>query len=146
MQQQLDYSAHLDSSILEAVGAAGDAPEGLDPRTDDPQILNQRLLKEIHQNSKLRRELADLNKQVDFYSGKLDDHVIKVQELEELLKDEKRNSEVVQIDAATLLEQCRIRAESAVEAQRDLEKVIVLLITQGNQCRRKLEKLGKLVS
>lgn len=124
VQQQLDYSAHLDSSILEAVGAAGDTPDAAESNTDNPKILHQRLTKEAHINGKLRNEVVDMNKKLEVCLAKLDENEMKLRQVEELLEDEKRNSEAVQIEDATLLEQLRIRLEGALETQRDLEKVI----------------------
>lgn len=124
VQQQLDYSAHLDFSILEAVGAAGDTPDVAESNTDNLNILHQRLAREAHINGKLRNEVVDGNKKLEVCLAKLDENEMKLRQVEELLENEKRNSEAVQIEDATLLEQLRIRLEGALETQRDLEKVI----------------------
>ncbi|KAF5306240.1 hypothetical protein FQA39_LY08938 [Lamprigera yunnana] len=113
--KQIEYSAHLDSSILSAL-ELGDIDE------NDVCLLKETLAKE----RKLNAELKNLNTSLQE----------KLQTLQLCLENEQRNCAVIQLEDANMLEQLRLRLEAALENETEFEK----LLDAERQTRLNLEQ------
>ncbi|KAK9719890.1 Pericentrin-AKAP-450 domain of centrosomal targeting protein [Popillia japonica] len=104
VRRQLDYSAHLDSNILQALSSGDELNADADSIKDQQPSLNdfERLRTELEQKLNYEREQN--------------------QQLRNQLEKEKTLSTTIQIEDANLIEQMRIRLEEALDGEKQLEK------------------------
>lgn len=112
VRRELDYSAHLDSSILSAL------EDGNQPKSED-WSKEKEVLENALKETKQKLEAAVRNVEV----------------LQEDLEREKQNSNELQIEDAKLIEQMRIRLDAALDNEIEFQK----LLETEKQARADLE-------
>lgn len=138
VEEELNYSAQLDSSILKAI-------ESDDMNSDEERLKSKSMQDLILQTGNLDDELRDLklslerealrNEQLLIQNQELNEHLIEFQQKYEvernncirmqlILDSEKKNSISIQQQDAELLDVMRQRLEEALENESRLQKVI----------------------
>lgn len=113
VRRELDYSAHLDSSILSALESGGeDAKE------------TEALAKLKAANKELKAQQESLRKALQETQWKLEDARKHIETLQLRLEKEKLNSNEVQIEDAKLIEQMRIRLDAALDNETEFQKML----------------------
>lgn len=104
--RELDLSAHLDSSILNAL----ETGEQLNLEDEiDVDTLKAAVMKERTANLELKKAEDGLRKTIGDLEEKLENAAVRIVKLQTALEKEKRNSNEIQIEDAKLIEQMRIR-------------------------------------
>lgn len=138
VRRELDYSAHLDSSILNALEVGCDV-----------ENLKETLVKEKALNKELKAQQDDLKKSLQETQEKLQIAVRNTEILQMHLEKEQKNSNEIQIEDAKLLEQMRIRLDTALDNETEFQKLLesekrtrANLEIQIVQLKRKLEAVS----
>ncbi|GJQ85464.1 hypothetical protein Trydic_g23887 [Trypoxylus dichotomus] len=112
VRKQLDYSAHLDSNILQAL-SSGDELNDPNDGDDAQEASNQQ--QQQHNVEELERARRDLER-------KFESERERNRQLRDQLEKEKKLSTTVQIEDANLIEQMRVRLEEALDGEHEYER------------------------
>lgn len=104
LERELNYSAELDTNIIKAIESESDVNSELEELGGKRPIRYQEKMK------KLEDEIESLKKQYQKISGELD--------------DEKKNSDAIQMQDASLIEAIKIRLEAALDNENVLKKML----------------------
>lgn len=124
VRRELDYSAHLDTSILNALES------GSDDNKEMEALAKQKAL-----NKELKTERDALKKTLQEMQQKLEIAVRNTEILQMHLEKEKQNSNELQIEDAKLIEQIRIRLDAALDNEMEFQK----MLESEKQARAELE-------
>lgn len=113
VRRELDYSAHLDTNILNALESGGE---------DNKEM--EELAKEKVLNKKLKTERDALKKTLQETQQKLEIAIRNTEILQMHLEKEKQNSNELQIEDAKLIEQIRIRLDAALDNETEFQKML----------------------
>lgn len=142
VRRELDYSAHLDSSILSALESGGEDNK-------NTETLREALTKEKALYKDLKTQHDALNAALQEAQHKFEMAVRNIEILQITLEKEKQNSQELQLQDAKLLEQMRIRLDAALDSETEFQKILeaekqarIDLESQIAQLRRKAEAIS----
>ncbi|GAB0099973.1 pericentrin [Sergentomyia squamirostris] len=139
VEQELNYSAQLDSNILRAIESDDlNSDEDLEQhRRNVQELLRQsgsieseiqelryNLEAESRRNDKLLKQNTELIEQVENLRGLLMREQEKVGKLEESVEEEKKSSSTIQEEDARIIEALRLRLETVLENETQLEQML----------------------
>lgn len=117
VRRELDYSAHLDHSILSALESGGEDNK-------ESETLKETLAKQKAINKDLKSQQESLKKSLQDTQQKLEAALGNIETLQIHLQKERQNSNEVQIEDAKLIEQMRIRLDAALDNETEFQKIL----------------------
>lgn len=139
VEEELNYSARLDSSILKAMESDDVGEEEQHPRSaksvqglieqadhldDELRELRESLNREASRNEELLSQNRELTEQLVEFRQKYETERSNCVRMQMILESEKKSSLTLQQQDAELLDQMRVRLEEAMENEARLQRVV----------------------
>ncbi|XP_055703876.1 pericentrin isoform X3 [Phlebotomus papatasi] len=125
VEQELNYSAQLDSNILKAI-------ESDDINSDEDLEQHRRNVQELlRQSGSIESEIQDLRMNLEAEAQRNDEllrqnsqFMAEVEKLRSQVESEKKSSTQIQQEDARIIEALRLRLESALQNESDMQKML----------------------